>query len=488
MRWEGRNVLRVKKSSGSVTNSLDTAFSLVKVLEEGVRSMNFTQNTILAIFLLGGALTAPAQNSQLTLRQAIDVALHRNPEQQAAQADVAAATATWRLSRAELFPKLSFTEDISRGNDPVYAFGTKLRQRQFSQADFELNALNRPGPIGNFAARLSGQWQVFDSLHTQRTIRSAQQMRRSAASDAEAVDQKTIFAVVEAWESVLYAQRQVEVTRHEQETAATLLASAEDRVKAGLAVESDRMAAFANVAARKQEMIVAEGELDLAWAQLRMAVGDENLPQSELRSIEERALEAPSIDEELATALKKRPDLQAVERAQAAQRAATGAARSAFGPRVSAYGNWEEDRGSLSTAGGHNWLAGAQVTMDILPMGKRAAVDRECAAQRKVDAQKSSLQQTLRMQITQAHTHLRVASQSMEAAHAALDLALEGLRIVKNRYDAGLTNITDLLRAEDTERQSQANYWRAVYHNAVAYAENLFATGTLTPEATEALQ
>ena len=199
-------------------------------------------------------------------------------------------------------------------------------------------------------------------------------------------------------------------------------------------------------------------------------------------------MEAPSIDEELATALKKRPDLQAVERAQAAQRAATGAASSAFGPRVSAYGNWEEDRGSLSTAGGHNWLAGAQVTMDILPMGKRAAVDRECAAQRKVDAQKSSLQQTLRMQITQAHTHLRVASQSMEAAHAALDLALEGLRIVKNRYDAGLTNITDLLRAEDTERQSQANYWRAVYHNAVAYAENLFATGTLTPEATEALQ
>ena len=44
-------------------------------------------------------------------------------------------------ARTMLLPQLSFTEDISRGNDPVYAFGTRLRQRQFTQADFALELL-----------------------------------------------------------------------------------------------------------------------------------------------------------------------------------------------------------------------------------------------------------------------------------------------------------------------------------------------------------
>ena len=53
---------------------------------------------------------------------------------------------------------------------------------------------------------------------------------------------------------------------------------------------------------------------------------------------------------------------------------------------------------------------------------------------------------------------------------------------------AWLATITALLRAEDAERQSQSMYWKAVYGNAMAYAELLYATGTLTPDAAEDLQ
>jgi hypothetical protein len=45
-----------------------------------------------------------------------------------------------------------------------------------------------------------------------------------------------------------------------------------------------------------------------------------------------------------------------------------------------------------------------------------------------------------------------------------------------------------LLRAEDAEREAQTNYWHAVYGNTMAYAQQLFATGTLTPDAAEELQ
>ena len=65
---------------------------------------------------------------------------------------------------------------------------------------------------------------------------------------------------------MLYAQREIDVAQHEQETAAALLTSVEEHVKAGLAVESDRMSAEVNVAARKEELIAAQGDLELAWA------------------------------------------------------------------------------------------------------------------------------------------------------------------------------------------------------------------------------
>ena len=41
--------------------------------------------------------------------------------------------------------------------------------------------------------------------------------------------------------------------------------------------------------------------------------------------------------------------------------------------------------------------------------------------------------------------------------------------------------MTDLLRAEDAQRQSQNDYWRAAYGNTVAYAALLYPTGTPYP-------
>jgi outer membrane protein TolC len=113
---------------------------------------------------------------------------------------------------------------------------------------------------------------------------------------------------------------------------------------------------------------------------------------------------------------------------------------------------------------------------------------RENAAKQRIDAQLAASEQHVRLEVSQAHIHRQTAELTLETARAAMDESAESLRIVKNRYGAGLANITDLLRAEDAGRQSQSSYWHAVYGNALAYAELLYATGTLTPDAAEDLQ
>ena len=434
-----------------------------------------------------GGLAAAAQDA-LTLRQAIHQALAGSPEAAIARANGMEAKAGATMARTALLPQLGFTEDISRGDDPVYAFGSRLRQRHFTQADFALNALNRPQPIGDFSTRLSGSWMAFDSFKTQREIRRADLFKDSASSSAKAADQQIVFRVVSAYQSVLYAQRAIDVAQHEQATAAALLNSVEDHVRAGLAVESDRMSAQVNVAGRKQELIEAQGDLELAWAELREAMGVADLKASDLNPIEPRAFPQTSLEQDLALAVKLRPDLGALVNAQTAQLAAVSAAKSEFGPRVCAYGNWQEDRGSLTGSGGNNWVAGAQIAIDILPIGKRAQLARETASKQRIDAQLNAQQRQIRLQVSQAHIHRQTAALSIETARAAMDQSAESLRILKNRYGAGLATITDLLRAEDAERQSQTSYWRAVYGNAMAYAELLYATGTLTPDAAEELQ
>ena len=446
-------------------------------------------NQYLGLFLLFsmGTLAAGAQEP-LTLRQAINQALGQSPEAAIARAGNLDAKASATLARIALFPRLSFTEDISRGNDPVYAFGTRLRQRQFTQADFALNALNFPQPIGSFSTRLSGQWLAFDSFKTEKEIHRADLFKQSASSSAKAVDQQIVFRVVGAYQSVLYAQREIDVAQHEQETAAALLSSVDEHVKAGLAVESDRMSAQVNVAARKEELVAAEGDLELAWAALREAMGAPDLKATELKPIEPHTFPQGALEEELASAAMTRPDLRALGQAQSAQGSALGAAKSDFGPRVSAYGNWEEDRTSFAGAGGNNWVAGVQISVDILPIGKRAQLARESAAKQKIDAQIAATQQHLRLEVSQAHIHRQTAALQLETAGAAMGQSTENLRILKNRYGAGLATLTDLLRAEDAERQSQSNYWHAVYGNAIAYSELLYATGTLTPNAAEELQ
>jgi outer membrane protein len=424
----------------------------------------------------------------LTLGQAIQIALKQSPEVDAARAGVDEAKANSSLARTQFLPQVNFAEDMSRGNDPVYVFGTRLRQQRFTQADFALDALNKPEPIGNFATRISGGWLLFDSFHTQRSVQSADLMRKSSASSAEAVDQKVVFDVVQAYQGVLYAERQVEIAQHELETAEALLSSVDDHVKAGLAVESDRMSAQVSVAGRKQGLIAAQGDVDLAWAQLGLAMGAPELKTSELRPIEPKTFPKNDLEQELQTAMKSRHDLAALVEAQSAQAAAASAARLSFGPRVSAYGNWEDDRQTLGGQGGNNWVTGVQIGLDILPFSKRAQLAKERATKARVDAQLNAYQQQVRLQVDQAHIQRQTAELSMETARTAIDQATESLRILKNRYEAGLSTITDLLRAQDAEREAQMNYWHAVYGNTMAYAQQLFATGTLTPAAAEELQ
>ncbi|ACO32723.1 MULTISPECIES: TolC family protein [Acidobacterium] len=444
-----------------------------------------------ALLWVSGSCPARAQTGtgdEWTLRQTIDISLAKNPDAALAQAETRAAQAGVEQARAALLPHLQFTEDLTRGNDPVYAFGTRLRQQRFTQADFALNALNRPTPINNFGTQISGNWQLFDWWGSQDRMRSARLSVQSASAMSRQASQTIILRVVQAYQAMLYAQRRESVARHEVATAQALLHDAKTRVQAGLAVDSDVLTAQVNLSERQQEKIAAEGDVERAWAALEAAMGIDHAVRHRLAPIPPRSYPDGVLDEQIAEALKTRPDLDALRKQQAAAAAAVKAARASLLPAVNTYGSWETDRDSFAGDGGNHWLAGVQLQLDILPLGKRARLDQEKALRQQAEARQRAGEEQICLAVSQAFTAHRTAERIVATAQASMQQAAESLRILQNRYQAGLTTMTDLLRAEDAQRQSQNNYWRAVYGNTVSYAQLMYATGALTPAAAENLQ
>ena len=426
-----------------------------------------------------------AQPSSLTLQQAVTVALEKNPMRKAAIADTKVAAVSVRAARSFLMPHVSFSETATRGDDPVYVFGSKLRQQRFTQADFTLNKLNTPLPFGNFATRFGGTWNLFDSFATWHGVNQAKQMDEAAGHQLDRTDQEIIFRVVSSYYDVLLAAKELEVAEQSVKTAQSITERCQARFDTGLTVESDLLTANVRMAARKQEGIRARNTLEVARAQLNTAMGMPLDSPFELSGgLAERTLSIPAMQDLEKQALTNRPDLKRIASEEAAQRQSVSVAKSAFGPRVNAFAGWEMDNPTfVAGGGGNNWLGGIEVQFDIFQGGaKRAELTRQRALEEKVVAMKQAASDAVRLDVRRAYYETDANRQQIEVARAAIAQAQGSLRINQDRYDSGLTTITDLLGAEDAARRSQTDYWEAVYHFQTSYANLELASGSLNPQ------
>lgn len=98
-----------------------------------VRLRRLGLSAVLGLVVVFPAKSTPAQEapqaSSLTLQQAVCIALEKNPTRKAVLADTRAASSEVKLAQSALMPRLTFSETATRGNDPVYVFGSELRQQ-----------------------------------------------------------------------------------------------------------------------------------------------------------------------------------------------------------------------------------------------------------------------------------------------------------------------------------------------------------------------
>jgi outer membrane protein len=455
-------------------------FSIVLTLSAAAQTAD--PNAIVPVAIRSGAQADYCTSAApISLHGAIVAAMEKNPLRKAAWADQRAAAADVREAKSALLPRLTLSESATRSNDPVFAFGTRLRQGRFTAQDFALNALNSPTPIGNFASRFSGQWSLFhapDWLNVER----AKKMQEVAAQQFTRTDQQTVLRVVNAYYGLLLATRQQQVAEQQVETSRSVLRFSRARYDTGMVVEADYLAAQVNEAARQQEVIRTGNAASLARAELNTAMGvplDVIYEPAEI--LEERGLELLSLGQAEKQALDRRPELKELVLQQDSAEIGTRMAQSDFLPRVSAFAGWEQDNRRLLGGGGNNWTAGIDVSIDLFTGGQKTAqLQRARAMQDKLAALRQAAIDNIRLEVRKTWYDADSSRRQLEVARVAIKQSEENLRIVQTRYQSGLNTITDLLRVEDSTRRTRADYWQAVYGTQTSLANLEFAMGTLS--------
>jgi outer membrane protein len=425
-----------------------------------------------------------ATTPPLTLEQAVHMALQQNPAFQTSVDDAEATRARLKQAQAAWFPRFDFHQDFTRGNNPVYVFGTKLTQRQFALEDFALNNLNTPTPLDNFQTRFDGQWRLFDSGQTLFHQRSAKRLVTASDFATEQARQDLILDVVRTYYGVLVLKENVKAANEALKTAESSAQRMETLHTAGMLVDSDLLSAKVFVSQMKDRQIRAQNDLALAEMQLAREMGMSlDSPAEPAATLAEPGMPAKTIEEWMHIALEQRPGLRAAQLQETAMGDETKATKADFGPKIGLFGGAERDAMTLAGPSGTNWTAGARLDFNLFAGGAQKARVAEAAAnankaQHNVEWFRSGVQ----MEVRKAYLDGNAAAQRTASARGAAEQAKESLRIVQNRYEAGLTTITELLRSQTAQLDATTGYLMALQDWQVAQAQLERAAGVLTPE------
>jgi outer membrane protein TolC len=426
-----------------------------------------------------GAIHAQEEEG-LTLTRAVEIALRMNPMARAAAAGREIAEAQVAEARVARFPTLHLGETFSSGNNPVFVFGSLLEQARFGPANFDPRFLNHPPSLNVFRTTLTLRIPVFDRWQTDVRRAQAEAEARRAEAHAAWVEQQIRFEVIRAYYGVLVAEARQRVADEAVRLAEAELLRIRDMHAAGLVVISDVLAAEVQLAEFRQQQIQAAGDVATAHAALNTVLGlPVNASHRVVGQLVERTFDVEPPEELIRLALHHRLDRT---RAQWAVRAREQGVRGALGqylPRLDLVATvGATGRGLLS--GSADYIVGASLTFDVFDLGRAARVRQARAALALSEADEEQLTHQIRLDVVRAFENYRSARERLAVAARAVNQAEEALRIVRDRYQEGLTTITEVLRAQTALVRARLNELAARYEHLVGYAAVLLATGRLT--------
>jgi outer membrane protein len=438
---------------------------------------------VVAILVSAGfAAAALGAEAPLTLGEAVLLALKENPGLKAAGLSVPAAEAQIAMARARFLPQIGFSQSFNNSDNPTQVFMSKLNQRVFTEQDFLLNNLNNPGPYSDWRTGLVAKQPIFQAGEAYLGYQQARLNRDIAAFQVLAARQKLIYQVTQAYFGRQLSEARLKVVREAKKTAAANRDIVQSRFKEGSVVRADLLSADVHLARLTQDELSAAGEVEIARSALATAVGTPEVGSRTLAPApKEPAPLLGNLDELKRVAEQKRPDLKRLALAARVAQQERTKARLNYLPRLNVVAQYDLDQKYLFGNSADSYTVMAVMHLNLFNGLARLAREREARARAaQAQEQEREFLDLIRHQVTESAQHLKTAHARLQVGKAAVDQAREGLRLIRLRYEEGLTILVDLLTAEDAKKEAELNYLAALFDTHLAQAELDLALGTLT--------
>ena len=420
----------------------------------------------------------------LSLPDAVRLALRENKSLAAAGADDRASQQKIVQARSGMLPKVNYSESWARSDNPVFVFSSLLTQHQFGMDNFQIGPLNRPDSLNDFQSQVTVDQPLYDAGMTRYAVKTAQLSQKMTGEELRRTQMDVIAGVVSAYYGAVLAEASLRTAEQSVRSAEADLKQAESVHEAGMSTDADVLSIRVHLAAVNEQRIQRAADLDVARAGLNDALG---LPLDTAHALtsalDPMTKPAAALADLEPGAVQQRPEARESRLALAIAQAQADSARNAFKPMVGVHAAFEADRQRFIDRGGANWLAAVSLRWNLFngfADKSRLAESADWIAHARANQERTD--SAVRLQLRRAHAGLDSAEQRIEVAKAAVAAAEESLRITRNRYEAGMSNVTDLLRNETALLESRTRYLAAIHDQHIAAAMLELAAGRLTPD------
>jgi outer membrane protein len=422
----------------------------------------------------------PMAGPSVTLDQAVAAALRTHPQIRVSEAGIEGAASRIQQETASRLPKVQVSEAITRGNNPTYVFSSLLEQGRFGPDNFAISSLNDPSSLTNLRSAITTSVSIFDGKRTAARIDQAREGKGQAERNLQWTEQSVRFEVIRAYYGLLVARSAKEVADQAVRTAESNVQRVQDRLRAGLVVDSDLLGAQVELSSLRRQQIQAQGDIANAEAGLNTWMGQPvDLSPQIPGTLTEKTFQVENQDALIQRAIEHRPDYANSSSAIRTAEDRVREVRADFLPNARAFASFGVS-GRNPTSGSSDYLVGANVTFDLFNAERKARLSEAQSALSSAQAQQSGRANQIRLDVIRALQQFLIAERQLDVARSSVEQAQEALRIIQDRYDLGLTTITDLLRAQTELVRAQMGVLSSRHAYVVGYAAVLLAIGELT--------
>ncbi len=321
-------------------------------------------------------------------------------------------------------------------------------------------------------------------------------MQEAAAFEAEL--STFVVTVAQAYWDYTQAKSELRVREH----ALKLVEETRRKVEVGSLPPVAAREARADAAAREEELMRAENDLDLAARRLQylvMAGVESGGAPEPVVPAEQHTVHAFEVarDRSLATAVERRPEVRAARLALAAAELRERAAKNALLPSLDLVGSYTllglggkpvdagevesyaEALDRLASGDFFRFAIGVRLEVPLSNAGARARHAREAIAVTRAKDEVRRVVADVALEIERAAGDVESAAKRADAARIARELAEENFANQRKRYEVGMVTTTDVLEFQEDLADAMAAEAAAVADHARALARLRRAEGVL---------